>query len=53
MQALLMLPENASLSVLIHREPYPLYEVLQSDGYHWQTSELADGHFAIIINRTL
>lgn len=52
MQALQTLPAAASLRVLIHREPYPLYEVLQNNGFIWQTSALADGNFAILIGRT-
>lgn len=50
MQALQTLPDSASLRVLIHREPYPLYDVLKNNGYNWQTSELADGNFVIMIS---
>ncbi|MDP1592624.1 MAG: DUF2249 domain-containing protein [Gallionella sp.] len=49
MHALSSLPAGGALRVLIHREPYPLYEVLQDMGYAWQTSALPDGHFAILI----
>jgi len=43
MHALQTLPAKTSLHVHIHREPYPLYEVLLEGGYAWQTSVLADG----------
>ncbi len=49
MQALQTLANGASLRVLIHREPYPLYDVLQNNGFTWQTSALADGNFSILI----
>ena len=51
MLALDTLPEGATLRVLIHREPYPLYEVLRDAGYNWQTSALTDGHYSILISR--
>ena len=51
MQTLQTLTEGETLNVLIHREPFPLYEVLSESGYHWQTSKLADDHFAILISR--
>ena len=50
MQALQTLPAGTSLRVLIHREPYPLYEVLRGNGFAWQTSALADGDFVILIS---
>ncbi len=49
MQALQTLPAGETLRVLIHREPFPLYEVLRDTGYVRQTSALADGSFAIQI----
>lgn len=52
MQALQSLPAGSGLRVLIHREPYPLYEVLRDNGFIWQTSALADGNFSILIGRT-
>lgn len=50
MHALPALPVDATLRVLIHREPFPLYAELQGMGYTWQTSTLPDGHFAILIS---
>jgi len=52
MLALKTLSAEASLRVLIHREPYPLYEVLHNTGYVWKTTALADGNFEILISRT-
>ncbi|MFZ5524586.1 MAG: DUF2249 domain-containing protein [Pseudomonadota bacterium] len=43
------LPAGECLHVHIHREPYPLYEVLRDGGYVWQTTELKDGSFSIRI----
>ena len=51
MLALQMLPAGATLQVHIHREPFPLYEVLRDTGYAWQTTAHADGSFVILISR--
>jgi uncharacterized protein (DUF2249 family) len=48
-EALRDLPAGAHLDVHIHREPYPLYDVLQDGGYRWQTTELQDGTYSIRI----
>lgn len=52
LRALSALPAEATLQVLIHREPYPLYETLRDAGYTWQTIALAEGDFKILITRT-
>lgn len=44
-------PDGETLRVLIHREPFPLYDVLREMGCSWQTRELADGNFEILIRR--
>ena len=49
-EELQILPVGSCLNVLIHREPYPLYEVLLDGGYHWKTTELEDGNFSISIS---
>lgn len=49
MRTLRTLPATETLRVHIHREPYPLYEVLRDNGYSWQTSALANGDFEILI----
>jgi uncharacterized protein (DUF2249 family) len=51
MRALQQLPPDTALLVRIHREPFPLYDVLRDEGYVWQTAALADGSFDIRIAR--
>lgn len=51
MRALQQLPADETLQVLIHREPFPLYEALQNGGYAWQSTALADGSYKILIVR--
>lgn len=50
-QALEKLPGGEGLHVLIHREPYPLYDMLRDMGHTWQTRELTDGNFEIQIQK--
>ena len=52
MRALSTLTTETVLQVHIHREPYPLYEVLRDNGYVWQTTALADGSFSIRISQS-
>lgn len=49
--ALQTLAAGETLQVHIHREPFPLYDVLRDTGYAWQTFALVDGSFKILINR--
>ena len=49
--ALQSLEASETLKVLIHREPYPLYDILRDTGYTWQTTALADGNYEILIVR--
>lgn len=51
MRTLQNLPADDTLQVLIHREPFPLYDALRNGGYAWQTTALADGSFNILISR--
>lgn len=51
MRTLQQLPAGEKLQVLIHREPFPLYETLGNTGYTWQTTPLADGSYQILIAR--
>ena len=46
------LPAGAVLQVHIHREPFPLYEILLDGGYTWQTTKLKDGNFSIRISHS-
>ena len=52
MNALQTLPPGETLQVHIHREPFPLYDVLRENGYTWQTTAIADGRFKILISLT-
>ncbi|MHB1173841.1 MAG: DUF2249 domain-containing protein [Sulfuriferula sp.] len=49
--ALETLPSGDSLRMLLNREPFPLYGLLQEDGYQYRTETFADGHLEIIIWR--
>jgi uncharacterized protein (DUF2249 family) len=49
--ALYALVPGASLQVLIHREPLPLYDLMRDAGYSWKTDKLADNNFRIRIIR--
>jgi uncharacterized protein (DUF2249 family) len=35
---------------LIHRQPYPLYDILRRYHYRYETTAFADGHFEILIS---
>lgn len=47
--ALDTLQPGQRLRFLIHRQPYPLYDILRRYRYHYQTTTLADGAFEILI----
>jgi len=51
MATLETLPAETTLQARIHREPFPLYDVLRENGFAWQTTALADGNFQILIHR--
>lgn len=50
LDALHGLPDGARLALLIHREPYPLYDILRSHGYRHEVS-LQDDSYRIVIWR--
>jgi len=52
MRALQALTVGTDLIVHIHREPYPLYEVLRDRGYVCQSTALADGSYSLLISRS-
>ncbi len=35
---------------LIHRQPYPLYDILRRHNYRYEVAEVADGDFEILIS---
>ncbi|MDD5058196.1 MAG: DUF2249 domain-containing protein [Sideroxydans sp.] len=51
MDALNSLPDTDALQVLIHREPFPLYDVLRDGGFVWQVTAFENGNFEILISR--
>lgn len=51
LDALAALPQGARLQVLIHREPYPLYEILDRRGYAHRTTRRADARFDLVIEQ--
>jgi uncharacterized protein (DUF2249 family) len=49
--ALERLPAGETLTVMIHREPHPLYRWLTREGWRHSTRYDAAGYFEIRINR--
>ena len=45
--------ENANdvMLLLLHREPFPLYDVLRRNGFEYQTSSTEDGTFQIRVRK--
>lgn len=39
------------LRFLIHREPYPLYDLLRRNGFRYESAMQDDGSFEILIRR--
>lgn len=51
LDALDTLAPGAALQVLIHREPYPLYEILDRRGWRHITRRRADARYDLLIER--
>ena len=49
--ALETLPEGGTLRVLIHRQPRPLFQWLEREGYAFRHDFHPDGFFEILIRR--
>ncbi|MCC7462404.1 MAG: DUF2249 domain-containing protein [Gammaproteobacteria bacterium] len=49
LEALAGLRGTDRLRLLIHREPLPLYDILRSGGYRWDSRALADGSYQVLI----
>ena len=49
--ALETLPSGASLRVLIHRQPRPLFQWLEREGYAFHHHYSAEGFFEILIRK--
>ncbi len=52
-EALDTLGEDEELLLLLYREPYPLYTILQRNGYTHRTTTREDGTFEIQIKRAV
>jgi len=51
LEALDALLPGQRLRLLLPREPYPLYGILDRNGYRHRTEPQPDGHFAVLIWR--
>lgn len=51
LEAIEGLPSGDVVRFLIHREPYPLYDLLRRNGFVWTTEAQDDGGFVILIRR--
>ena len=51
LEALAVLPEGERLRVLLRREPFPLYGILQRENYNYTTEFTAEGDCAVLIWR--
>lgn len=49
LDGLTILQQGQRLRFRIHREPFPLYRILQQNGYVWETTVDADGNFEVLI----
>jgi uncharacterized protein (DUF2249 family) len=48
-QSLALLKRGQRIRLLLHREPFPLYSILEERGYARETIPQPDGSFVIII----
>ena len=49
MEMLDTLKPGEKMLLLLFREPHPLYKVLRQNGYTYETEQVADGTFEILI----
>jgi uncharacterized protein (DUF2249 family) len=49
MQAVGLLKPGQHIRLLLHREPFPLYPILENQGYSHETMPQPDGTFIILI----
>ncbi len=47
--AIAVLEAAGQVMLILNREPFPLYRVLQLNGYQHKTTVFPDGHFEIVI----
>ena len=43
-------PAGRRVLLILNREPFPLYRVLERNGYAWRTASFPDGRFEILIS---
>ncbi|HPF58588.1 MAG: DUF2249 domain-containing protein [Candidatus Competibacteraceae bacterium] len=48
--ALDILQSGQRIRFLIHRQPYPLYDLLSRHHYRYETTSLAEGGFEVLIS---
>lgn len=51
-QTLALLRPRQSIRLLLHREPFPLYAILDERGYGHDTTAQPDGSYVILIRPT-
>ena len=51
MDAISALEPGAQVTLILNREPFPLYRVLELNGYQYSTKAFPDGRFEIVINQ--
>lgn len=51
MEAVSTLEPGGQVMLILNREPFPLYRVLQLNGYQYRTTAFPDGHFEIVITQ--
>jgi len=51
MEALSTLEPGGQVMLILNREPFPLYRVLQLNGYQYKTASFPDGRFEIVITQ--
>lgn len=51
MEAISTLEPGGQVMLILNREPFPLYRVLQLNGYQHKTTAFPDGRFEIVINQ--
>ena len=51
MEAISGLEPGGQIMLILNREPFPLYRVLQLNGYQYKTTVFPDGRFEILIGQ--
>jgi uncharacterized protein (DUF2249 family) len=51
MEALGTLEPGGQIMLILTREPFPLYRVLERNGYRYKTTGYPDGRFEIVISQ--